>query len=370
MKIPIYKLEFEKDFITKFKEGCEDILLSDGLSEDKWVRSFEKKFAKLVNCKHAIATTSGTSALELALKSVGVKGKEVIIPSNTFFATSIAVSNSGGTISLVDIEEDNFSICPNALQKKISEKTAAVILVHIGGIISKNIEKIHQICDDNNVVLVEDAAHAHCSKRNGAYAGTIGDIGCFSFFPTKVMTTGEGGMITTNNNKIYEKIKSLKNFGRDLKDGGICVLGSGQNAKINEFTGLLGFLECSRVISRIEKRNLLMRRYSRNLEGTHYNIVRQDEGYCSYYKCIIKTKINRVSLREYCKKRGVSLTGEVYAIPVHCQPLYKDVFKNESFPVTEKVCKHHICPPLYPELELCEIDYICDVLISAEKDLL
>ena len=198
MKVNIFDLKFEDDFIEKFKTGCEKILRSDGIGEHSHVKEFENKFGKLVNAKHAIATTSGTAALEIALKTVGAQGKEVILPSNTFFATSVAVTNAGGTIRLVDSEMDNFSICPKSLRQNMHSGVGAVIVVHIGGIISKNIREIKDICDEWNVPLIEDAAHAHCSNRDGLYAGTIGDVGCFSFFPTKVMTTGEGGMITTN----------------------------------------------------------------------------------------------------------------------------------------------------------------------------
>ena len=366
MKINIFDLKFEDEFIKKFKEGCEKILRSDGIGEHKHVREFENKFAKLVNANHAIATTSGTSALEIALNAIDVDGKNVIMPSNTFFATSIAVTNAGGSITLVDSELENFAICPQSLKDKITEETGAVIIVHIGGIISKNIREIKEICNEYGVPLVEDAAHAHCSTYEGLHAGTIGDIGCFSFFPTKVMTTGEGGMITTNSISLANKVRSLKNFGRSLDNSAICVLPGGQNSKINEFTGLLGVLECDRVHNRIEKRNKLLLRYIENLKDTNYEIITQESGYCSYYKCILKSSLDRVRLKSFCKKRGISMTGEVYSKPVHMQPIYSFA-KITDLPNTEKISKTHVCPPLYPELELKQIDYICQVLIEAEK---
>ncbi len=224
MKVSIFDLKFEDDFIESFKVGCEKILRSDSIGEGRYVNEFENKFANLTNAKHAIAVTSGTAALEIALNTIGVDGKNVIMPSNTFFATSVAVTNAGGHITLVDSEIENFSICPIHLRTKITKNTGAVIIVHIGGIISKNIREIKEICDQYSVPLIEDAAHAHCSNYDGLHAGTIGDIGCFSFFPTKVMTTGEGGMITTNSDSIADKVRSLKNFGRALDNSGICVL--------------------------------------------------------------------------------------------------------------------------------------------------
>ena len=305
----------------------------------------------------------------MALKAIDVKGKKVIIPSNTFFATSVAVTNSGGIVELVDMESDSFSICPKDLKSKLTPDVGAVIIVHIGGIISHKISKIVDLCKKMNVPLIEDAAHAHLSYRGKYTAGTIGDIGCFSFFPTKVMTTGEGGIVSTNNKRFYEKMKSLKNFGRDINDAGIIVNPEGNNFKINEFTGLLGSIECDRVISRIEIRTKLLDRYYENLKDTKYSVIKQKgNGRCAYYKAIVKTPINSSWLKTYCKEHNISLTGEVYKIPVHLQPLYKKQFSYVNLPNTDYYYKHHICPPLYPELTIKEVDYICDVLKQALID--
>jgi dTDP-4-amino-4,6-dideoxygalactose transaminase len=267
------------------------------------------------------------------------------------------------------MENESFSLCPKDLESKLTSDVGAVIIVHIGGIISHKISKIVELCKKMNVPLIEDAAHAHLSYRGKYRAGTIGDIGCFSFFPTKVMTTGEGGIVTTNNKNYYEKMKSLKNFGRDINDAGIIVNHEGNNFKINEFTGLLGSIECDRVESRIGRRSMLLDRYYDNLKSTKYNVIKQKgEGVCSYYKAIITTPIDSSWLKTYCKENGISLTGEVYKIPVHLQPLYKEQFFYVNLPNTDYYCNHHICPPLYPELTVTEVDYICDILKQAIID--
>ncbi len=140
----------------------------------------------------------------------------------------------------------------------------------------------------------------------------------------------------------------------------------GQNSKINEFTGLLGSLECDRVMFRIKKRNDLLQRYIKNLKDTKYEIVTQKTGLCAYYKCILKSDLDRTRLKSFCKKKGISMTGEVYSKPVHQQPLYSFVSITD-LPNTEKIANIHVCPPLYPELEFEHIDYICEVLIEAEE---
>ena len=368
--IPIFKLKFDFKSKIKFLKGSWDILSSDRpLGESKYVNEFETKFGKLINSKYTIACSNGTTAIEMALKAINVKGKKVLLPSNTFFATSVAVTNAGGIVELVDMESESFSLCPKDLESKLNPEVGAVIIVHIGGIISNKISKIVDLCKKANVPLIEDAAHAHLSRKGKYVAGTIGEIACFSFFPTKVMTTGEGGIVTTNNKKYFEIMKSIKNFGRDLKDAGVVVNPEGNNFKINEFTGLLGSIECDRVVARIEKRNVLLERYYENLKSTKYNLIKQKgDGVCSYYKAIVTTPIDNSWLKNYCKKHNIILTGEVYKIHVNKKPLYKDEFSSVNLPITDYYCNHHICPPLYPELTIDEVDYICDILKKALID--
>ena len=368
--IPIFRLKFSFLFKLKFLRGAWDILSSDRpLGESKYVKEFETKFSKLVGSQYSVACSNGTTAIELALKSIDIKGKKVVCPSNTFFATTVAIENAGGEVVLVDCEKETFSISYNHLKKIISEQEiGAVVIVHIGGIISKDISKIVSLCKKNNIPLIEDAAHAQTSQTLSYTAGTIGDIACFSFFPTKVMTTGEGGMITTNNKEYYEKIKSLKNFGRDNQNAGIIVNPDGNNFKVHEFTGLMGSLECDRVISRVERRNILLNRYVENLSDSNFKVIKQNEGRCSYYKCIVLSPYNTDALKQFCKEHNISLTGEVYKIPVHQQPLYSEKFDSSQLKNTNYIANKHICPPLYPELSETEVDFICDVLKKFENE--
>ena len=368
--IPIFRLKFSFLFKLKFLRGAWDILSSDRpLGESKYVKEFETKFSKLVGSQYSVACSNGTTAIELALKSIDIKGKKVVCPSNTFFATTVAIENAGGEVVLVDCEKETFSISYNHLKKIISEQEiGAVVIVHIGGIISKDISKIVSLCKKNNIPLIEDAAHAQTSQTLSYTAGTIGDIACFSFFPTKVMTTGEGGMITTNNKEYYEKIKSLKNFGRDNQNAGIIVNPDGNNFKVHEFTGLMGSLECDRVISRVERRNILLNRYVENLSDSNFKVIKQNEGRCSYYKCIVLSPYNTDELKQFCKEHNISLTGEVYKIPVHQQPLYSEKFDASHLKNTNYIANKHICPPLYPELSETEVDFICDVLKKFENE--
>ncbi len=372
--IPIFDLKFDDDMVNTFCEKSRDILTSGRpLSNSKYVNEFEKKFGKLINAPYTIAVNSGTIALEIALRAINVSKKIVITPSNTFFATQIAVKNAGGIVKFVDIEDQYLQICPihleNILSSHGNDEISAVIIVHIGGIISPNFKLIRNICEKYNVKLIEDAAHAHLSQSQGEYAGSIGDIAAFSFFPTKVMTAGEAGIITTHSEEMYNIMCSIKEFGKQIykanssrliqirEDGGV-------NGKISELTGLLGSLECDRVEDRIKKRNILIDVYTKNLDKRLFKVIKQNDGFCSYYKCIVillnSACEKREQLREFAKKNNINFTGEVYFKGVHDMPAYSH--EKHELPLTEYMCRNHVCPPLYPELSIEDVEYICNIM--------
>jgi dTDP-4-amino-4,6-dideoxygalactose transaminase len=367
-EVPVYKLEFEPEFVERFASGCAEILRSDLLAEGARVAEFEERFAAFAGSAHAVAVGSGTDALEVALRAVGVEDRDVIIPTNTFIATAVAARRAGGRVVLADIEDQTFALSPRALAERITPDTGAVVLVHVGGVIAGHAAEIAAICGRAGVPLIEDAAHAHGSSRGGLRAGTIGAAGAFSFFPTKVMTTGEGGMVTTNDAALAAKMRSLKNFGRDPSNALLCRL-EGSNCKMTEFQALLGLLELERLPGRIGKRSALARRYRSRLDGTSYEVVACDGATSSHYKQILRTPLPTDALHAFCRERGVGLTGRVYRYPVHAQPVYAGLWDGEAFPVADAFARGHVCPPLYPELEADDVDFVCDVLKLAETEL-
>ena len=365
--VPKFRLEFDRDFIETFKTGCEAILESDTLQEGPWVRKFEMDFGRFIGAQHCIATSSGTTALEVALRAVGVKGKEVIVPTNTFIATAIAVERAGGILKLVDIEPETYAIDPGCLGDAVSSKTGAVVLVHIGGVISKSVERIVEICRANEIPLVEDSAHAHGASRGEFRAGTIGAAAAFSFFPTKVMTCAEGGMVTTNDLAIAAKCRSIKDFGRGKREGAFSYM-NGLNAKMTEFQGLLGVMDIERIRKRTGQRVDLFDEYDIGLSGTSFKIDSSSFLRDSLYKIIVRTEKENDEIRDFCSDRGVELAGDVYRYPLHQQPVFEGRF-GEDFPVANEFCTHHICPPLYPEMDVEDVRYVCDVLKAAQKEL-
>ncbi len=352
--LPAKSFFFEKDknlILQKFKS------ILDGksfLSQYKYSEKFEKDFCSYTNAKYSLSCNSGTSALELIFKCINVKNKEVIIPSNTFLATALGIINEGGFIKFADCNSD-MCLSYESVVKNYSSKTKAVVIVHIGGIISKDIFKIRKFCKLKKIYLIEDAAQAHGSKIKKQFAGTFGDFGAFSFYSTKIITTGEGGMVTFTNKKYLKKIKSLREFGKVKKGFYINYHKHiGYNWRFQEVNAILGIYQLKRTKEFIKKRESLSKiylKYFSNHPGIE--IVNPNNTYGlkqNFYKFIISLKkYNRVNLQKKLKKLKHSLSGYVYEYPLHKQPIFKE-YNYLNLPNTQKLCANHICLPMYYEL--------------------
>ncbi|MBI4267983.1 MAG: aminotransferase class V-fold PLP-dependent enzyme, partial [Chloroflexi bacterium] len=221
--IAILRLPYTDEELDFIQNGISEVIKSGYLTMGKKVAQFEKVFADFTGARHAIATSNGTCSLEIILRAIGVTGKTVIVPSNTMFASPASVIHAGARVIFADCQKENLQLDPQDLKRKIRPDTKAVMLVHIGGIISPALDEIKKICAQNNLVLIEDAAHAHGATIDGKQAGTLGAAGSFSFYPTKVMTTAEGGMITTDDDNIYQQAISLRDHGRASDDPNVHV---------------------------------------------------------------------------------------------------------------------------------------------------
>ena len=366
-EVRIFDLKFKKKEINFFLKNSKNIFNEGFFTNHTYVKKFEDQFKKENKSKFALSTSSGTSALEIILRSFNIKNKKVLVNSNTFIATGHAITNAGGIIVPVDLEKEYFMMDPIDLEKKIDKNTGAVVIVHIGGIITPNIFKVKKICKKFKVPLIEDAAQAHGSKFKNIYAGNFGDAGAISFFTTKVMTTGEGGMIITNNKKSFEKMYSLRQFGF-MKNKLLHDKISG-NYKLSEFSALLGIIELGRLKSRIAKRNKLAKIYQTVLQKSKFKLLRSNKPFfCNHYKQIVISKISRKKIEKILNKNQISLTGGVYYVPLHKQPIYNKQLKKYKLPNTNLFCEKHFCLPCYPELSAKDVNYICDVLLKIKNN--
>ena len=197
----------------KIIRGIEKIINSGQLSSGKFTKKFENKFSSYIGCKYSLAVNSGGTALQIALEVLNIKNKDVLLPTQTFIATANSIVRAGGKPIFCDIDRNTGCLDPNEVIKKITKKTAGIIFVPMFGVLPSSILKIKKICKRKKLFLMEDAAHAHGASIKKNKAGSIGDISVFSFYATKILTTGEGGMIVTNNKKLYEKSLMLRNHG-------------------------------------------------------------------------------------------------------------------------------------------------------------
>ena len=372
LNIPILRLSYTQEEMDFIKEGVVEVLKSGYLTMGEKVAQFEKMFADFTGTRYAIGTNSGTSSLEIILRAIGVEGNTVIVPSNTFIASAITVVHAGGRVIFVDCEKENLQLDPQDLRGKLHHDTKAVMLTHTGGMITPALDEIKSICDEKGIFLIEDAAHAHGATIDGRKAGTLGTAGSFSFYPTKVLTTGEGGIITTDDDNIYKKAVSLRDHGRDEANANIHIE-VGYNWRFSELHAVLGLQQMKKAEAILAERRKIAQMYDQKLEGIKglKRLKTPPNIRSSYYKYIVfleeqldKDKVKR-DLKE---KHSVSLTGEVYAHPCHSQPVFKkypSVVANDpsdTFPQTEYIAQRHICLPLYPGLTEEEIDYIVDSL--------
>ncbi|RLG17571.1 hypothetical protein DRN63_02845 [Nanoarchaeota archaeon] len=364
--IPPVKPYFPPEDIEEIKKHVENILKSGMLTLHTYTKEFEKLFAKICNVRNAIAVNSGTAALEIALRCMKLNpGDEVLVPTNTFSATAAAIIFAGGKPRFTDIDPSTLCIDAENVQKNLTDKTRGVIVVHIGGLVCPDIKAIREICQDRRLFLIEDAAHAHGSGIDGKPAGSLGDVGCFSFYPTKVMTTGEGGMITTNDDTIAERARILRDQGKeDFSSNRIVELG--YNWRMQEISAAIGIVQLKRLPEMLERRNEIARYYDREFSRVNglNPIITPKNIINSYYKyvLILDHGIDREQLKEKLREKGVRCSGEVYWPPLHLQPIYQRILKTKQgdFPKAEDVCRRMICPPIYTGMTLEDAKYVVD----------
>ncbi len=373
MKIPAAKIYFPEEDKEKILNQVKEVLDSGWLTLGKFGKQFEKEFAEKHRIEHAIAVSSGTSALEIALRILKIKGKEVIVPTNTFFATAAAVVHAGGKICLADVKKDTLALDPESLRAMISENTVGVVVVHIGGIITPDIYKIKKICREKGLFLLEDAAHAQGCSLNGKMAGTFGDVAAFSFYPTKVITSGEGGMIITNREDIQKEAIIYRDQGKSGFYGNYHVR-MGHNWRMSELHAIVGLSQLQRLDEFIEARNRIASIYNEGLRDISEvePLVLPDECRCNYYKYIalLEKGIDRDKFKKHLKEKyEVGLSGEVYETPLHLQPIFKQDYNEGDFPVAEDICKRHICLPISAVMKNEEADYVLESLEKTIKNL-
>ena len=340
------------------------------------VTEFENIFSNYVGANYAVGTSSCSAALEIALRVAGVgSGDEVIIPSQTFIATGSAVVREGASPIFCDIDPRYYCMGLEQLKKKISKNTKAVILVHMAGMISPDALLIKVFCQKNNIILIEDAAHAIGASINGIFAGNIGDIGCFSFYPTKIITTSEGGMLVTSSREMFEKANSFRNRGRDMQAKREIYSRLGSNNRMTEIAALLGISQMRFLDIFLEKRRNIANVYDEYIQLSDLsNLVKPinvpaDINH-SYWRYLVTLDplISREFIKEELLKDQIASDWAYYP-PVHLQPYFIENYKTFRglCPVSEDILERNICLPINPTMSQDDSLFVISRFIDAVK---
>ena len=328
------------------------------------VEEFENLIKAYLNVKHVIAVSSGTAALHLALVAVDVKlGDEVIVPDFTFPATSNVVEIVGATTKFVDIKLDSLCIDINKIESMITGKTKVIIPVQEFGQ-SSDMDKIMELAKKHNLNVIEDAACALGAEYKGKMVGTIGDIGCFSLHPRKAITTGEGGIVVTNNDKFAEKIRILRNHGLSYINGKPQFVMAGFNYRMTNIQGAIGVAQIKKIDRINQRKTEIAHKYSellRNMEGI---TLPEEKSYGKHvwqtYHIILDEKINRDEVIKKLKEKGIETNFGAYA--VHEEPYYKNKYEYEScnFKNSLLANKNGLALPLHSKLKEKDVAFIVE----------
>ncbi len=367
MRIPPARVVIPEADRIALREDFERVLATGQLTLGPFTQALETEFAEVVEAEFAVAVNSGTSALEIICRCIGVVGRKVIVPTNTFFATAAAVLHAGGRVVFTDVAE-HMMLDTKLLEDAIDADTAAVIVVHIGGFIHPEIEEIAEICSRKRVALIEDAAHAHGSELRNQDAGTFGTAAAFSFYPTKVMTSGEGGIIVSNDPGLVRRARIFRDQGK-ADFGANYHIELGYNWRMSELHAALGLKQLRRLSEFVAVRRRVAATYDSGFDnlGSLVPYQRDATSNPNYYKYVVflSRGRNRAEAKARLKRDfQISLSGEVYDTPCHLQPVFRDerVILHGEMSRAEDLCSRHFCLPVYSDMTASEAEYVVDAM--------
>ena len=359
---------FDEETRARILRRVDAILQSGHLTLGPTVEEFEAKFAAYIGTKHAIAVNSGASALMLALKFFALDDGEVLVPVETFVASANAVIVAGGRPTFVNIEAETLSADPEDLATNIHARTRGIMLVHMAGQITPHLATVQRLCAEHGLFLIEDAAHAHGSRIGERMAGTLGDVGCFSLYSTKVLTSGEGGVITTNNDELADYARSLRNHG--LRKDSILYESVSLNYRLAEIPAAVAIEQLASLEAQVCRRNEIVDLYRQKLAG-HPDLEILPEcpgGRSAHWKVYarLSPRVDRAQLIKLLAERYRIATHYAYKPLCHLQPVFAPFVSDPlRFGRSEAIMAHLICLPVSVGLENLTVAYVAERLDEA-----
>jgi len=358
------------DISQKEIDTINQVLSTPFLSIGPKIKEFERKVANFVETKYAVAVNSGTSGLHLCIRGLDIKDEDEVITSPfSFIASANCILFERAKPVFVDIDEKSLCIDPVKIEEKITPKTKAILPIHVFGHACE-MEKIMEIAKKHNLAVIEDACEAIGTEYKKRKVGSFGSAGVFAFYPNKQITTAEGGMITTNDEKLAKLCQSMRNQGRDEGDSWLSHSRLGYNYRMSELSAALGTTQMDRIDEILKRRQKIAEIYNKNLKGINkIKIPYIDSNVkMSWFVYVIQVD-DRLFSREDRDRiikelRGRGINCRDYFPPIHLEPFYVDLFgyKSGDFPITERVSNSTIALPFYNNLPEKEIEYICDNL--------
>jgi perosamine synthetase len=356
------------DISEKDIQAVVQVLKTPNLSLGPKIEEFEKKMAEYAGSKYAVSVNSGTSALFLCVKALGIgKDDEVITTPFTFIASTNCILMVDAKPVFVDIDPENLNIDPKKIEEKITKKTKAILPVAVFGN-PAGMDEVYKIAKKHNLPVIEDSCEALGSELNGKKAGTFGTVGTFAFYPNKQITTGEGGMIVTDNEKIADMCVSLRNQGRGKGGGWLAHARMGYNFRLSDINAALGISQLERIEEFIQKRQRVAGWYQEILADNERIIVPKAPKGCkvSWFVFVIRLKKPHIPKRNAILNamlaEGIQVSN--YFPPVTLQPFMVEKFgyKDGDFAITDEVCKSTIALPFYNNLKNDEVSMVCKTL--------
>jgi perosamine synthetase len=365
VQVPAARVVFGEADRREVSARVDEALRTGALTLGANTREFEQAFAAAHGVPFAVAVTSGTAALEIVLRGLDVRGRDVVVPANTFAATAFAVQAAGARPVFADVQSATLALGVETVEAALTPDTAAVVLVHIGGLVSPDVRALRRLCDDRGIAFVEDAAHAHGSLHDGTFAGSFGVAGTFSFYPTKVITSGEGGMIVTADERLRDEALAYRDQGKAGFLGNEHIR-QGYAWRMSELHAAAGAVHLRRLPEFLAVRRRVAALYDDALatvDGLEPLPVPPGSR-SNYYKYVamLDDGLDRAAVKRELRDRfGVSLSGEVYETPLHRQPVFAGL-REEPLPVAEHVCARHVCLPVHSDMTDAEVEHVVRAL--------
>ena len=342
------------------RQAVDRVLQSGMLAQGPEVKAFEDEFSEIVDKRHCIAVNSGTSALHMAFVAAGIRqGDEVIVPSFSFAATANAVRLAGATPVFADVEQDYFNLSPSAVEAAITPRTRAIMPVHLYGHPAAMTE-LTAICQRHNLLLFEDAAQAHAASLNGVPVGAFGVAGSFSFYPTKNMTSGEGGMVTTGCDHIARQLRLLRNQGMERRYENEVI---GFNTRMTDIHAAIGRVQLKKLAGWTKQRQDNAQFLSNNISGVVTPPTASGAIHVFHQYTIRVVEQDRDKFAEELVKRGVGC-GVYYPTPIHRLPSFGLTI---DLPVTEQVALQCLSLPVHPSLSTKDLETIVETVNAVAK---